>query len=111
MTPKSQYQAELDNGTLNPDAEQAGIIDILDQLSSALSAAKPWAPEEKSGMFSRWFGDKDTPLCTMAPKACICGAGWAEVKRICVICFSMLCPLLKNAGFTFIGSCSGSMMI
>lgn len=59
MTPKSQYQAELDNGTLKPDAEQAGIINQLHDLSEAVGAATPWSPSKSTGLFSRWFGAEE----------------------------------------------------
>lgn len=59
MTPKAKYQQQLDSGELNPDAEQAGIVDRLDALSIELAAAKPWQPKQQSTL-SRWFGGGDS---------------------------------------------------
>ncbi len=70
MTPKARYQQELDDGILNPDAEQSSIIDRLDALSAELGAAKPVTDNKpSSSLFSRWFGgDSDKPKVLHGPK-------------------------------------------
>jgi len=100
MTPKTQYQAELDNGTLNPDAEQAGIINVLDDLSAAVSSAKPWSPDAKSGVFSRWFG-KDTPAVHHGPKGLYLWGGVGRGKtHLCDLFFDAV-PITEKRRLHF----------
>ena len=90
MTPKAKYQQELDSGALNPDAEQAGIIDRLDALSTDLAAAKPWElkPPKPASRLSRWFRDADEPEVTHGPKGLYLWGGVGRGKtHLCDLFF------------------------
>ncbi len=87
MTPKSRYQSELESGALNPDAEQAGIVDKLDALSAELLAAKPWQPQKPS-ILSRWFGGGENSAVHHGPKGLYLWGGVGRGKtHLCDLFF------------------------
>lgn len=101
MTPKSQYQAELDNGTLRPDAEQAGIINQLHDLSTAVSTAKPWSPSEETGLLSRWFGGNDNQTVLHGPKGLYLWGGVGRGKtHLCDLFFEAV-PIAEKRRLHF----------
>lgn len=100
-TPKEQYQAELDNGTLKPDAEQAGIVNKLDQLSLAVGEAKPWSPGGKPGVLSRWFGGNDSPSSHHGPKGLYLWGGVGRGKtHLCDLFFDAV-PIAEKRRLHF----------
>lgn len=100
-TPKEQYQAELDNGVLKPDAEQAGIVNKLDQLSLAVGEAKPWSPGGKAGRLSRWFGANDPPPEHHGPKGLYLWGGVGRGKtHLCDLFFDAV-PIAEKRRLHF----------
>jgi len=87
MTPKLSYQASIESGTLNPDAEQAGIVDHLDALSAAIASATPWQLNPPS-MLSRWFNAKAKATAVHGPQGLYLWGGVGRGKtHLCDLFF------------------------
>lgn len=61
MGPLARYQSEIDQGTLDPDPEQAAIMSKLDTMARELSRRSTWTPPSQSP-FARWFKPRDSAV-------------------------------------------------
>ena len=100
MTPKQRYQTELDEGVLNPDVEQADIIDRLDALSAEIASAEPWELKTPSKM-SKWFGGSKSPSVHHGPKGLYLWGGVGRGKtHLCDLFFDAV-PIKEKRRFHF----------
>ena len=100
MTPKQRYQKELDDGTLNPDAEQADIIEKLDALSAELASTAPWQAEKPS-ILSSWFGKSKSVSTHHGPTGLYLWGGVGRGKtHLCDLFFDAV-PIKEKRRFHF----------
>jgi len=100
MTPKQRYEADIANGTLSPDVEQADIIDRLDALSAELVAVKAWQPK-KASWFSRLFGGNTEVAASHGPTGLYLWGGVGRGKtHLCDLFYDAL-PIEQKRRFHF----------
>lgn len=100
MTPAQRYQTELDDGTLNPDAEQADIIEKLDALSAEIASAEPWQPKKPS-VLSKWFGGSNDAADHHGPNGLYLWGGVGRGKtHLCDLFFDAV-PINEKRRFHF----------
>jgi len=100
MTPKERYAADIAQGTLTPDVEQAGIIDRLDALSAAIATGKPWQPSKPS-LLSRWFGSSASPPSHHGPTGLYLWGGVGRGKTHLCDLFYDAVPITQKRRFHF----------
>jgi len=100
MTPAQRYQTELDEGILNPDAEQADIIGKLDALCAEITASKPWQPQKKS-VLSKWFGGSDDAARHHGPTGLYLWGGVGRGKTHLCDLFYDAVPIKEKRRFHF----------
>jgi cell division protein ZapE len=100
MTPKARYQQELQDGSLQPDAEQAAVMDLLDELSSQITQQAPWQPNKASSWRS-WFGGLASASVVHGPQGLYLWGGVGRGKtHLCDLFFDAV-PIAEKRRLHF----------
>lgn len=59
--PLARYREALERGALEPDAEQAAVVERLEAISAELLRRKRWTPPSRS-LFSRWLAPREASV-------------------------------------------------
>lgn len=100
MTPKARYQQELQDGSLQPDAEQAAIMDRLDELSRQITQQAPWQPS-KTSSWKSWFGGSASASVVHGPQGLYLWGGVGRGKtHLCDLFFDAV-PIAEKRRLHF----------
>jgi len=81
------YQQQLDQGLMNPDAEQASVVAQLHDMGMALANRAPWQPGRRSGWQRFW---RKSSVITRVPGLYLWGGVGRGKTHLCDLFFAEL---------------------